>query len=79
MSVYLAKIVAHDYEISGNLPSMIAVCCLHVGLKICEQIKKTKLITEEVGKRLLSATSHLPEDILEVSKKVLYLAQNFES
>ncbi len=41
MSLYLAKMALHDYELSGKKPSLQAVGSLYVALKICEQLKKT--------------------------------------
>lgn len=45
MSLYLAKMSMHDYELSGRKPSLIAVGALYVALKICEQLKRLTLIT----------------------------------
>lgn len=36
MALYLAKMSAHDYELSGRLPSLIAVGAMYVALKIIE-------------------------------------------
>lgn len=36
MSLYLAKMAVHDYELAGRLPSLQAVGSLYVSLKICE-------------------------------------------
>lgn len=44
MSVYLGKMVAHDYHLSGKIPSLVAIACLYVAFKICEQLKYTTLI-----------------------------------
>jgi len=41
MSLYLAKMALHDYELAGKKPSLQAVGALYVSLKICEQLKKT--------------------------------------
>jgi len=41
MSLYLAKMTMHDYELAGKKPSLCAVGALYVALKICEQLKKT--------------------------------------
>jgi len=48
MALYLAKLSQHDYELSGRLPSLVAVGVLYVALKIIEQLKKTVLITSEL-------------------------------
>lgn len=48
MSMYLAKMSMHDHELSGRRPSLVAVGALYVALKICEQLKKTQLITNPI-------------------------------
>lgn len=40
MAIYLAKMAAHDYQLSGKIPSLVGIGCLYVALKICEQLKK---------------------------------------
>jgi len=47
MSLYLAKMALHDYDLQGRRPSLQAVGALYVALKICEQLKKTQLINAE--------------------------------
>lgn len=51
---------------------------LYVALKICEQLKKTSLITNEIVYKLVDISKAKEEEIIEVSQRVLYLAQNFE-
>lgn len=41
MSLYLAKMALHDYDLQGKRPSLQAVGALYVALKICEQLRKT--------------------------------------
>jgi hypothetical protein len=53
MSLYLAKMAVHDYDLSGKKPSLQAVGSLYVALKICEQLKKTQLITTEIVGKLV--------------------------
>ena len=36
MAVYLSKMSMHDYDLAGRRPSLVAVGCLYVALKICE-------------------------------------------
>lgn len=36
MSIYLAKMCMHDYELSGKMPSLIGIGSVYVALKICE-------------------------------------------
>jgi len=47
-------------------------------LKICEQLKKTQLITNDIVCKLVAVSKAKEEEIIEVSQRVLYLAQNFE-
>jgi len=48
MSMYLAKMSLHDYELQGKKASLQAIGSLYVALKICEQLKKTQLITNDI-------------------------------
>jgi hypothetical protein len=48
MAMYLGKMSMHDYDLSGRKQSLVAVGCLYVALKICEQLKKTTLITNGI-------------------------------
>ena len=78
MSLYLAKMALHDYDLQGRRPSLQAVGALYVALKICEQLKKTQLINAETVQKLVAVSRAREDEIIEVSQKVLYLAQNFE-
>ena len=78
MAIYLAKMSMHDMYLSSKRPSLLAVGSIYVALKICEQLKKKDLINSTVVTSLIEV-SKMPEDeILDVSQKVLYLAQNFD-
>lgn len=78
MTIYLAKMSMHDTELSSKKPSLLAVGSIYVALKICEQLKKKELISSEVVERLINVSKMVEEEILDVSQKVLYLAQNFD-
>jgi hypothetical protein len=78
MALYLAKMSAHDYELSGRQPSLIAVGAMYVALKIIEQLKKTSLITNDLVKMMVHVSRCAEVDIIEAAQKVLYLAQNFD-
>ena len=67
MALYLAKMSQHDYELSGRLPSLVAVGALYVALKIIEQLKKTVLITNELVKRMVHVSRCLEADIIEAA------------
>lgn len=57
MSMYLSKMAMHDYDLSGKKPSLLAVGSLYVALKICEQLKKTTLISNDIVKKLVSLSA----------------------
>lgn len=78
MALYLAKMSMHDYELSGRRPSLVGIGSLYVALKICEQLKRDTLITNEIVQKLVQVARSKEEEIIEVSQKVLYLAQNFD-
>lgn len=78
MAMYLAKMSMHDYELSGRKPSLVAIGVLYVALKICEQLKQDTLITNAIVQKLVEVTRSEETEIIEVSQKVLYLAQNFD-
>jgi hypothetical protein len=78
MSIYLGKMAMHHEELATRNSSLLAVGAIYVALKICEQLKKKELINPELVAKLIN-TSQMKEDlILDVSQKVLYLAQNFD-
>jgi cyclin-A len=74
MGLYLAKMSTHDYELSGRLPSLIAVGALYVALKIIEQLKRTTLISNELVRKMVFVSKCAEADITEAAQKVLYLA-----
>jgi hypothetical protein len=78
MSIYLCKMAVHDYQLSGQVPSLVAIGCLYVALKICEQLSKERFITVELVQKIVEVSRHEEADTMAVSKKVLYLAQNFD-
>jgi len=53
MALYLAKMSMHDYELSGRRPSLVGIGSLYVALKICEQLKRDTLITNEIVQKLV--------------------------
>ena len=57
MSMYLSKMAMHDYDLSGKKPSLLAVGSLYVALKICEQLKKTTLISNDIVKKLVTLSA----------------------
>ena len=67
MGLYLAKMSMHDYELSGRKPSLVAVGCLYVALKICEQLKKATFITNQIVQKMVVVSRCDEADIIEVS------------
>jgi len=78
MSIYLAKMSMHEINLAVRNPSLLAVGAIYVALKICEQLKKKELINAQVVTRLINVSKMGEDEILDVSQKVLYLAQNFD-
>ena len=78
MAIYLAKMSMHDINLAVRLPSLLAVGAIYVALKICEQLKKKEFINANVVTRLINVSKMGEDQILDVSQKVLYLAQNFD-
>jgi hypothetical protein len=50
------------------------VGALYVALKICEQLRKTQLITADTVTRLVRVSRAREDEIIDVSQRVLYLA-----
>lgn len=67
MSLYLAKMSMHDYELSGRKPSLVATGSLYVALKICEQLKKITLISNPIVVQMVKVSRCAEPDIIEVS------------
>jgi hypothetical protein len=78
MSIYLAKMSAHHSYLCSKNTSLLGTSCVYVALKICEQMRQQTLMTKEIIDSLVSVSGIKERDIVECSKKVLYLAQNFE-
>ena len=68
----------HDYHLSGRRPSLVGIGALYVALKICEQLKKVTMLDSTIVKRIMEVSNDNEDEIIEVSQKVLYLAQNFD-
>lgn len=64
----------HDVQLATMVPSLLAVGCIYVALKICEQLTKKELINVDVVTKLINVSQMAEDDILNASQKVLYLA-----
>ncbi len=78
MSVYLAKMATHHENLCTKKSSLIGTSAIYVALKICEQMRSTTLMNKEMLNALLACSDLKEKELVDCSKKLLYLAQNFE-
>ena len=76
--IYLLKMCCQDYQIMNEKKSLISAACIVVALKICEQINKDKYVEEFIMERLQFLSKENIYDIMELSSKILFRAQNYE-
>jgi len=67
MALYLAKMSLHDYELAGRQPSLVAIGSLFVSLKICEQLKRVTLLTDDLITEMQRVTRFSEHEIIEIS------------
>lgn len=79
VSIYLAKMNLHDYQLIDKRPSLIAASTIFVSLKICEQINKEEYLSESFIKKLIELSKKSESEIIKCAQKILHNAQNFES
>lgn len=78
MSIYLAKMSVHHETLCVLKPSLLGVSSIFVALKICEQMRQQTILTKEIFDNLVQVSGINEQKLIETSKKLLYLAQNFE-
>eukprot|EP00347_Sterkiella_histriomuscorum_P017039 403350891 len=78
MSVYLAKLTLHHEKLCYKRSSMIAAASIYVAMKICEQMRKRTIFNNQLMQSLLQVSQIKEQKLIKFSRKVLYLAQNFE-
>jgi hypothetical protein len=78
MSIYLGKMALHHEYLCTKQSSLIAVSSIYVALKICEQMKQRPILTKALLQSIIDISGIEEKSLIECSKKVLYLAQNFE-
>ena len=76
--IYLLKMCCQDYEIMNEKKGLISAACIIVSLKICEQINKDKYLDEFFVERLQYLSRENIYNIMELSSKILFRAQNYE-
>jgi hypothetical protein len=78
MSVYLGKMALHHEGICSKKSSLIGSATIYVALKICEQMRQKPILTPEIQSKLVLVSGLKERELIDCSKKLLYLAQNFE-
>lgn len=78
MSVYLAKMALHHEGLCAKEASLIGTSSIYVALKICEQMRQKSILNKAILQGLLDVSAIEERVLIEASKKLLYLAQNFE-
>lgn len=78
MSIYLAKMAMHHETLCVYKSSLLGASSIFVALKICEQMRQSPILTKEIFADLIAACGLPEQKLVETSKKLLYLAQNFE-
>ena len=76
--IYLLKMCCQDYEIMNEKKALTSAACIIVALKICEQINKDKYLDEFFVERLQYLSRENIYNIMELSSKILFRAQNYE-
>jgi hypothetical protein len=67
LAIYLSKLAVHDYKLSCQKPSLLAVACLYVTLKIVEQLKKLVLLVPQTITRMIEVSGYAESEIIEVA------------
>lgn len=78
MSQYLGKMGLHHEGLCSKKPSLLGAASVYVALKICEQMRQKSILTPEIQSALVVASGLKERELIDCSKKLLYLAQNFE-
>lgn len=78
MSVYLGKMAVHHEGLCTRKSSLLGSSTIYVALKICEQMRQRSILTPEIQSALVQASGLKERELIDCSKKLLYLAQNFE-
>ncbi len=68
----------HHENLCTKRSSLLGTASIYVALKICEQMRQTTLMTKEILSKLLKVSDIKEKELIDFSKKLLYLAQNFE-
>lgn len=78
LSLYLCKMNCFDCDIMSEKPSLIAASTLIVAVKIAEQINSEVYMSRYLCKKLINLSGYSEQIILNLGKRILFNAQNFE-
>ena len=70
--------ICYDYSIIGLKPSLLAVSAILVSIKISEEINKESYVNNYLMNKLVEISGYSELEIIEISQKVLYNAQNYD-
>jgi len=79
MAIYLAKMCSHEYSFCNIRPSLFAIGCVYVGIKITEQLKKISILNKSVVEQMILICGYKEDEITGIAQKVLGIAQNFDT
>ena len=74
MSIYLSKLALHHDNLCYRKSSLLGTSSIYVALKICEQMKPSIQMTKEIFSKLLTLSGIKEKELIDCSKKLLYLA-----
>jgi len=78
MSIYLAKMALHHEYLCTKKSSLIGASSIYVALKICEQMRQKPIMTKAILQNIVDISQLEERKLIDCSKKLLYLAQNYE-
>jgi hypothetical protein len=78
MSIYLGKMACHHDGLATQKASLTGASTIYVALKICEQMRNKQILTPEIQNALVASSGLKEKELIDCSKNLLYLAQNFE-
>ena len=79
MSIYLLKLISHDYAFCGIKISKMAISSIYVALKIVEQLKRQPMVNSEIVKKMIEVSKYSETEILECAQSILKDAQTFDT
>ncbi len=78
MATYLSKMCLHHEKLCNKQSNLLGASSVYVALKICEQMRQKTFITKPLLQGILDVSGIEERKLIDCSKNLLYLAQNFE-